>query len=109
MLLTERDYSLSILFRGGGAILPPIPPPLSRRIVRWGNQKTNRMKLTETPEETKLIDDLFARAEEELSWGQFITEATSREDALISLRENGSFDILETCCRIRYERCVYLD
>jgi hypothetical protein len=67
------------------------------------------MKLTETPEETKLIDDLFARAEEELSWGQFITEATSREEALISLRENGSFDILETCCRIRYEREVYFE
>ena len=62
-----------------------------------------------TPAENKLIDDLFARAEEELSWGQFITEATSREEALISLRENGSFDILETCCRIRYEQCVYCE
>ena len=64
------------------------------------------MKL-ETPEETALINDLFARAEEDWSWGQFVTEATTREEALISLRENGSFDILETCCRIRYEQCVY--
>ncbi len=63
----------------------------------------------ETPAETELINDLFARAEEDWGWGQFITEATTREEALASLRENGSFEILETCCRIRYEREQYFD